>query len=560
MGILSQIYCSFEMPAPSNRIPVRPARGERAVLENSLDSIQEGEIIFARDEDALYVKDNGFLVNVAQGTGIGEQIVSAEIVWDVALLDDGYGFDGPGLTSSVKNPTIYVIRGGRYKFRHALTSDPLQVTTTSGAQYDEGIANNPVDNGLLAWTVSMQAPQKLKYKSTETPSREGDIIVISDTFSLGLQELDDVSDVAATDGQVLAYSDALSEWVPSDLAAGGATNLNSLTDVVAPTPVQDDVLKYNGQFWEALPEAADPGNAGRKSSASVLDARGVMAGTEFILSGQAEWEALGFTVFSGYSGYGEGDFFTTEIGYLDNWAPIGRTDSSSRNDQIHFDGSGRVFGFTNFPEDYPSLASTKNLSFPQNGSFGMTAFLSNTFTIFRVGLLRNHSFQDLSWDILRIEYDNGFGGQMPVEYWFNSNGSFKMCYGVSSGGFTFDADVNKNGFTFNARTDDATLGDINQNLPGLTGSGDYVIEIWYNGTGYNLDDLANVDDSGTTPPRDGFPLVWNAGSWGAGSIVQVGSQASTSGGDVGQFAIDDSYLYIAVGLNQWKRIPLETFV
>lgn len=550
------------MPAPTNRIPVRPARGERALLTASIDQIQEGEIVFARDEDALYVKDNGELVNVAVGTGIGDQIISAEVRWTIGLSagNTAYTFTGQGFDGTISNPTIYLVRGQKYKFDHSLSTNPFRIETTNGEAYNNGITNNPAFQEVLSWEVSMQAPQRLRYSSTNDSSISGEIIVLSDTFSLGIQDLTDVASDEPLNGQALLYSSTRELWAPASLTTGGVTDLDSLTDVDTTGAIQDNVLKYNGQFWEAAPEAVDPGSAGRKSTASVTSSRtGLMVGTEFPLASESNWTSLGF-VLAGGEGFGLEQFASFDSSIVQGWSPIGRTDSRTVSPgAVYFDGSGRVFGFGSLPYDFSPIASTKELSFPQNGSFGMTAFLSTTTTISRAGVKSNHQEQGYSWEVLRVEYSNGFGGLIAIEYWFSLSGHFKMLYGRPTGGFTFDAGVNKNGFVFASRSGDSTLGEINNTLPGLTGEGDYSIEVWYNGSGYNLEDLANVADSDTNPPRQGFPLVWNEDSWQVGSIVRDGSQASTSGGDLGIFAVDELYLYVCVGKNQWKRIPLESF-
>ena len=45
------------MPTPSNRTPLRVARGTYSNLNSSVSDIQEGEICYATDQDKLYVKD-----------------------------------------------------------------------------------------------------------------------------------------------------------------------------------------------------------------------------------------------------------------------------------------------------------------------------------------------------------------------------------------------------------------------------------------------------------------------------------------------------------------------
>jgi hypothetical protein len=51
------------MPTPSNRTPIRVARGTYNNLNSSLSDIQEGEICYATDQDKLYVKEGSSLVD-----------------------------------------------------------------------------------------------------------------------------------------------------------------------------------------------------------------------------------------------------------------------------------------------------------------------------------------------------------------------------------------------------------------------------------------------------------------------------------------------------------------
>ena len=52
------------MPTPSNRTPIRVARGTYSNLNSSIADIQEGEICYATDQDKLYVKEGNNLVAV----------------------------------------------------------------------------------------------------------------------------------------------------------------------------------------------------------------------------------------------------------------------------------------------------------------------------------------------------------------------------------------------------------------------------------------------------------------------------------------------------------------
>ena len=51
------------MPTPASRTPVRVARGTYSNLNSSVSDIQEGEIVYATDEDKLYVKEGSALVS-----------------------------------------------------------------------------------------------------------------------------------------------------------------------------------------------------------------------------------------------------------------------------------------------------------------------------------------------------------------------------------------------------------------------------------------------------------------------------------------------------------------
>ena len=51
------------MPTPTNRTPIRVARGTYSNLNSSISDLQEGEICYATDQDKLYVKEGSSLVS-----------------------------------------------------------------------------------------------------------------------------------------------------------------------------------------------------------------------------------------------------------------------------------------------------------------------------------------------------------------------------------------------------------------------------------------------------------------------------------------------------------------
>jgi hypothetical protein len=59
------------MAAPQNRVPVRVARGTKGNLDAALalGSLQEGELVYAKDQNTLYVMEDGVLVSAAVTIG-----------------------------------------------------------------------------------------------------------------------------------------------------------------------------------------------------------------------------------------------------------------------------------------------------------------------------------------------------------------------------------------------------------------------------------------------------------------------------------------------------------
>ena len=50
------------MATPATRTPVRIARGSYSNLNSSLSDLQDGEIVYAEDQDKMYIKEGSSLV------------------------------------------------------------------------------------------------------------------------------------------------------------------------------------------------------------------------------------------------------------------------------------------------------------------------------------------------------------------------------------------------------------------------------------------------------------------------------------------------------------------
>ena len=73
------------MPTPSNRTPVRIARGTYSNLNSSVADLSEGEICYATDQDKLYVKEGGSLVSTQADVSTKANIASPTFTGTVTI-------------------------------------------------------------------------------------------------------------------------------------------------------------------------------------------------------------------------------------------------------------------------------------------------------------------------------------------------------------------------------------------------------------------------------------------------------------------------------------------
>ena len=95
-----------------------------------------------------------------------------------------YNFTGPGFTGAEDDPTLYLIRGHKYKFTNTMGAHPFRIQSTPngsvGTAYSDGITNNDVSNGTLIWDVQFDTPGNILYYQCTAHTTMGGKIYIVD--------------------------------------------------------------------------------------------------------------------------------------------------------------------------------------------------------------------------------------------------------------------------------------------------------------------------------------------------------------------------------------------
>ena len=95
---------------------------------------------------------------------------------------NGWSFDGPGVSSSTWNPTLYLMRGFTYRFHNASgASHPLKLRTSAGGSaITNGVSGS--DEGVQFYTIPMSLSPGTTYKyQCGIPSHTamiGDIVIV----------------------------------------------------------------------------------------------------------------------------------------------------------------------------------------------------------------------------------------------------------------------------------------------------------------------------------------------------------------------------------------------
>ena len=96
------------MATPSNRVPVRVARGTKASLTASLADLKEGEVCYATDENRLYVIEGGALTLAAPDLSATSVDALSDVDTTTAAPTDGQvlTWDNAGSTWEPATPAV----------------------------------------------------------------------------------------------------------------------------------------------------------------------------------------------------------------------------------------------------------------------------------------------------------------------------------------------------------------------------------------------------------------------------------------------------------------------
>lgn len=143
---------------------------------------------FATSTDGIHIAGIASAsTHVSSGivTYYGDSSYSAAGRWVLgADGTDHYTFTGPGLGHSTLNdPTLYLMRGQTYMFENKMGAHPFRIQITSngstGTQWNVGVTNNDVSNGVLIFEVPFNCPNTLYYQCTAHANMGGALNIVT---------------------------------------------------------------------------------------------------------------------------------------------------------------------------------------------------------------------------------------------------------------------------------------------------------------------------------------------------------------------------------------------
>ena len=134
--------------------------------------------------------------------------------WTLTGNGSAYFFSGAGFDGTETNPTVYLVRGHRYRFNSS-GSHPFRIQATSGASgtvYSDGVTNN--NSAAVDFNVQNDAPDVLFYQCTNHSGMAGKIYISgkriisgSWTASAGVgQTIDTITGISTNNFKTAEYT------------------------------------------------------------------------------------------------------------------------------------------------------------------------------------------------------------------------------------------------------------------------------------------------------------------------------------------------------------------
>jgi plastocyanin len=163
-----------------------------------------------------------------------------------------YTFTGSGLTGAENDPTLYLKRGQKYRFKNSSGGHPFRIQSTAngsaGTAYNDGVTNNDAGDGTtLEWDVQFDAPSVLYYQCTAHGSMGGKIYIGNSGNSSTLVDLN-VSGVTTTGIATVTTSVVVGSAVTANADGVITAGVGTFGSVVSSGAISGTTGTYTGQL------------------------------------------------------------------------------------------------------------------------------------------------------------------------------------------------------------------------------------------------------------------------------------------------------------------------
>ena len=186
--------------------------------DNSWATITTGITDVVSDTTPQLGGDLDLNSNNITGTGnvnvTGIVTASLSNSWTLTGNGSAYFFSGAGFDGTETNPTVYLVRGHRYRFNSS-GAHPFRIQATSGASgtvYNDGVTNN--NSAAVDFNVQNDAPDVLFYQCTNHSGMAGKIYISGKVIANGSwtavagtpQTIDTISGISTNNFKTAEYT------------------------------------------------------------------------------------------------------------------------------------------------------------------------------------------------------------------------------------------------------------------------------------------------------------------------------------------------------------------